>query len=109
RECDRAVKVRIATAPEIILRLGLVTVVTREFGEMVVHLTQPPGMRRLINVFDAPCQFLTRGVSLTKETRKLCVNYAGDPVDDENLAARQLLCLLEDRYRFLNVAIAVQE
>src|SRR5262245_13094848 len=108
-ESDWAVKIRIATAPQIILRLGLVTVVTREDGEMVVDLSQPGGMRRLVDVFDAPIQLFTRGVSLTKEARKLCVNYAGDPVHDENVAARQLLCLVENSYRFINIAIAAQE
>jgi len=52
-------------------------------------------MRGLVDVFGAPRQFFTRGVSLAKEARKLCVNYGCDPVHDENLAARQLLCLVE--------------
>ena len=35
-QCDRMIKVRIATAPEIILCLGLVALAVCEFGEMVV-------------------------------------------------------------------------
>ena len=48
-------------------------------------------------------------VSLTKEARNLCVDYAGDPVHNKNLASRQLLCLLEDCDRLLNVAISAQD
>src|SRR5262249_50177076 len=108
-ECDGTFKVGIATLLEIVLRLGLVTLVPCEFGEMVVHLTQPSSMGRLINVFDTPCQLLMRGFSLSKEARKLRVNYTSDPVHDEHLAARQLLCLIQNRHRFLDIAIAAHQ
>src|SRR5215471_15349481 len=108
-ECDGVVKVRITAATEVILCLGLITIVTFKFGEVVVHLTQPCGMRRLVNVFQAPREFLTRGLSLTKEARKLRVDDASNPVHDKNLASRQLLCLLEDCDCFLHIAIAAQE
>src|SRR5262244_3861248 len=85
-EGDRVLKVRIAAATEIVLCLGLVTVVLCQFGEMIEHFTRPCGMRRLVDIFDAPRQFLMCGLSLTKEARKLRVDYSGDPVDDENLA-----------------------
>src|SRR5262249_24363175 len=87
-ERDRMVKVRIATATEIVLRFGFVAVVTCEFGEMVVHLTQPSGMRRFVNVFDAPRELRARGRSLPKKPRNLRVDDAGDPVHDKNFALR---------------------
>src|SRR5262249_16966788 len=87
-ECDRAVKVRVTAATEVILCPGFVAVATCEFGEMVVHLTQPSGMRRLVDVFDAPLQFLTRSLPLAKKSRNIGIDDAGDPVHDENIAPR---------------------
>src|SRR5262245_15922449 len=106
RQCDWAVEVRVAAAAEVILCLGLIAIITFEFGEVVVHLTQPRGMRRLVAVFDAPRQFLACGLSLAKKTRNLGVDDAGDPAHDENLVLRYLLCLLKDRDRILHIAIS---
>src|SRR5215831_21056975 len=66
-------------------------------------------MRRLVDVFDAPRQFLTSGLSLTKKAWEFRVDDAGDPVHDENLAPRQLLGPLKDRDRVPNVSIPAPE
>src|SRR4030095_14644806 len=76
---------------------------------MVVHLTQPSGMRRFVDVFDAPREFGSRGFCLTKKTTDFRVDDAGDPVHDKKPAPPQLLCLLKNRDRLLNVAIPVQQ
>src|SRR5215831_19131410 len=103
------VKVRITAATEVILRLALIALVTFELGEVVIHLAQPCGVRRLVDVFDAPCQFLTSGLSLPKKAREFRVDDPSDPVHDENLAPRQLLGPLKDRDRVLNVSIPAPE
>src|SRR5262245_19024066 len=93
-QCDRVIEVRITAATEIFLCLSLVTSAESEFAEMIVDFAQPSKMRGLVGMLNTPGEFLLCGRSLVKVAWKLRTHDTGDPVHDEDLAARQLLCLV---------------
>src|SRR5262249_17161514 len=86
-QCDRVIEVRIAAATEILLGLRCIAIIKSEFAEMIVDFAQPSRVRRFVCVFKTPGEFLLCDLSLAKEARELGVNYARDPIHDENLPA----------------------
>src|SRR5215831_12874597 len=76
---------------------------------MKINFAQPGRMRRFVWVVETPSQILSCSVSLVKIARKLRMHDAGDPVHDENLATRELLCLVERGYRVLYISVAFQQ
>src|SRR5215471_13147632 len=76
---------------------------------MKINFAQPGRMGRFVRVDETPSQFLSCSVSLVKIARKLRMHDAGDPVHDENLAARELLCLVERGDRVLYISVAFQQ
>src|SRR5260221_9222155 len=102
-------QVRIATALEIGLCLCLIALSVSHQREVAVDLPQPPDMRCLVRVRHAPSELLLRRLSLMKESWKLRVYDPGNPVHDEDLAARQLLGLRQHCNRILHVTDSVQQ
>src|SRR4029453_17389428 len=70
---------------------------------------QPCRMRRLVRVLKTPSEFLLCSFALVKVARKLRSHDTGDPVHDENLAARKLLCLIEGGNRVFYISVALQK
>src|SRR4030095_2785167 len=85
-QCDRVIEVGIAAAMEILLGLCCITIIQSEFAEMIEDFAQPSRMGRFVCVLKTPDEFLLGDLSLAKEARKLGVDYARDPIHDENLA-----------------------
>src|SRR5215471_15629216 len=76
---------------------------------MIKNFTQPCRMRRFVCVFKTPGEFLLCSLSLVKVAWKLRMHDTGDPVHDENLTARELLCLIKRGNRVLYVPVALQK
>src|SRR4030095_5756295 len=87
-QCNRTIEARKPTASRVILRLCVITIIEREFPEMIINFARPRRMRRFVRVLNTPGEFGLRSFSLTKESRQLGTNYPGDPVHHENIAAR---------------------
>ena len=108
-QCNRPVKVFVATPPQIVLCLGLVSVSKSEFSEVVIDFSQPAGMRGFVSVRYAPSQLVLRRLLLMEEGRKLGIYDAGNPVHHENLPSGKLPGLVEYRDRIFHVANSVQQ
>src|SRR5262249_56484672 len=81
----------------------------REFAKVTVNFAQPCRMRRFVCMIDTPGEFLLCSLSLVKVTWKLRMHDAGYPVHDENLASRELLCLVERSNRVFYISVALQK
>src|SRR5215467_14607746 len=66
-------------------------------------------MRRLVRVLKTPSEFLLCSLSLVKVAWKLRMHDTRDPVHDENLAARELLSLIEGGNRVPYIPVALQK
>src|SRR5215475_16032039 len=76
---------------------------------MIINFAQPSRVRRFVCMLKTPSEFLLCRFSLMKVAWKLRVHDTGNPVHDENLAARELLCLIEGGNRVLYIPVALQK
>src|SRR5215831_17886762 len=76
---------------------------------MKVNFSQPRWMRRLVDVLQAPGEFLLCRLSLAKEAGQFGVNDASNPIDRKNVAAGQLPGLFEHSDCLFDITVLPQQ
>src|SRR5215813_10249892 len=105
----RVIEIPVTTSPQVFTGLFVITFIQRQFAKMKVNLSQPRRMRRLVDVFKAPGEFLPCGLSLAKEAGQFGVNDASNPIDRKNVAAGQLLGLFEHSDCLFDITVPPQQ
>jgi hypothetical protein len=77
--------------------------------QMEVHLAQPSGMRRALDMLDAPLQVRDGGVAFTETGGNAGPNDPRHPAHEELLAAGHPLGIVEHRKRFAHPADPAQQ
>src|SRR5437867_3679949 len=68
---NRFVEVRIAAAPQILFRLGFITLGAGEPCQLEINLPEPSARGSFFNVVNTPLQLLLRSLSLMETVGKL--------------------------------------
>jgi hypothetical protein len=76
---------------------------------VIVDLSQPSVVGRFVCVVNAPDQFIQCDFSLMKIARQLSAYDPRNPVHDENLAARELRCLIQSCNGVLYIPVPPQK
>src|SRR5262245_46853628 len=76
---------------------------------MVIDFPQPTCMRGFCGVVQAPTKLGLGCFALSEEAGEFRVNDTRNPVDNKDLAGRQLLGSVKHRYRLVHVTDPVQE